>query len=86
MSFKPVTPSPTDTEWENHARWAVGPVGTRRQLWVEKEAQVIHQERTGRADPFPSMDDYMNANLRISRFERDAVEEPDAESTPTEKG
>lgn len=62
---KPATEAPTDTEWENHARWAVGPVGTRRQLWVESEAQSIHRERTGRADPWPSVEDYAEANNRI---------------------
>lgn len=65
MSQQPVTTAPTDTEWANHARWAVGPVGTRRQMWVEREAQAVHQERTGRPDPRPSMDDYKEADSRI---------------------
>lgn len=62
---KPSTEAPTDGEWENHARWAVGPVGTRRQLWVEREAQAVHKERTGKADPWPSVEDYAKANSRI---------------------
>lgn len=62
---KPVTAAPTDAEWENHARWAVGPVGNRRQLWVASEAQAVHTARTGRADPWPSVDDYAEANSRI---------------------
>lgn len=59
------TEAPTDTEWANHARWAVQPVGTRRQLWVEKEAQAIYTRRTGRADPFPTALDYEAANSVI---------------------
>lgn len=65
MSQTPTTAPPTDTEWTNHARWAVGPVGTRRQLWVDSEAQAIHRERTGRADPWPTVEDYAEANSRI---------------------
>jgi hypothetical protein len=65
MAQQPTTAAPTDTEWANHERWAVGPVGSRRQLWVESEAQAIHAERTGRSDPWPSTDDYKEANNRI---------------------
>jgi hypothetical protein len=65
MAQQPTTAAPTDTEWANHARWAVGPVGTRRELWVESEAQAIHAERTSRSDPWPSTDDYKEANNRI---------------------
>ena len=65
MSQQPVTTAPTDAEWELYARWAVGPVGSRRQLWVEIEAQAVHQERTGRSDPWPSQADYAEANNRI---------------------
>lgn len=61
----PVTSEPTDTEWIQHCRWSVPPIGTRRGLWVEKEAQAIFTERTGRADPFPSAEDFAQANLRI---------------------
>lgn len=67
MAKEPVTAAPTDIEWENHSRWAVGPIGTRRQLWVEKEAQAVHSERTGRSDPWPSLEDYAEANNRIPR-------------------
>jgi len=61
-----LTEAPTDAEWANHARWAVGPVGTRRQLWVEKEACAIFTKRTGRADPFPTALDYEAANEQVS--------------------
>jgi hypothetical protein len=60
-----LTSAPTDTEWANHARWAAAPIGTRRQLWVEKEAQAIFTARTGRADPFPTAEDYAAANARV---------------------
>jgi hypothetical protein len=62
-----LTTAPTDTEWANHARWAVPPVGTRRQLWVEKEACAIFTARTGRADPHPTAEDYTAANARVPR-------------------
>lgn len=67
MAKAPSTLPPTDLEWENHRRWAVNPVGSRRQLWIEKEAQAIHFERTGRSDPCPSSADYAEAFLRISK-------------------
>lgn len=70
MAKAPSTSAPTDFEWENHARYAVGPVGTRRQLWIEREAQAIHQERTGRADPWPSVEDYSEAALRVSKADK----------------
>lgn len=66
MAKAPSTSAPTDFEWENHARYAVW-VGNRRQLWIEKEAQAIHQERTGRSDSWPSLEDYSEAELRISK-------------------
>ena len=65
MAKQPTTTAPTDTEWENHRRWAIAPIGTRRQLWVEREAHAVFTERTGRADPWPSMEDYAEANTRI---------------------
>jgi hypothetical protein len=70
MAKTPSTPPPTDLEWENHRKWAVGPVGTRRQLWIEKEAQAIHYERTGKSDPWPSSADYAEAVLRVSKADR----------------
>lgn len=60
-----LTEAPTDTEWANHARWATAPIGTRRQLWVEKEAGAIFTARTGRTDPFPEAQDYAAANARV---------------------
>jgi hypothetical protein len=62
-----VTAAPTDTEWEDHRRWAVPPIGTRRGLWVAREAQAIFTARTGRADPWPSMEDYAAANEAVPR-------------------
>ena len=59
------TTPPTDTEWHNHCRWAVPPVGTRRQMWVEREAQAIFTARTGRTDPWPALEDYRAANAVI---------------------
>lgn len=66
MAKAPSTSAPTDFEWENHARWAVGPVGTRKQLWISKEAAAIHFERTGRYDTPATTDDYSEAALRVS--------------------
>lgn len=58
----PRTAPPTDVEWASHHRWAVPPVGTRRQLWVQQEAQAIHRERTGEgAASSPSREDYVAA-------------------------
>ena len=61
----PVTAPPSDVEWHQHCRWAVPPLGTRRSMWVAREAQAIFTARTGRADPFPTTEDYEQANQRI---------------------
>lgn len=61
----PRTAPPTDAEWADHARWAIPPIGTRRQLWVRREAQAIFTARTGRADPWPDLEDFAAANAVI---------------------
>lgn len=67
MAKTPSTSAPTDFEWENYARWAIGPVGTRKQLWIAKEASAIHFEETGRYDTPATPDDYAEAALRVSK-------------------
>lgn len=67
MAKAPSTSAPTDFEWETHARWAVGPVGTRKQLWISMEAKAVHYERTGRYDTPANSDDYAEAALRVSK-------------------
>lgn len=63
----PITQRPTDTEWANYCRWAIGPLGNRRQLWVEREAQAIFTARTGLTDPFPEAEDFAAASAVIPR-------------------
>lgn len=65
MAKSPSTSAPTDFEWETYARWAIGPVGTRRQFWIAKEAKEIHFQSTGRYDAWPTKEDYAEAALRI---------------------
>jgi hypothetical protein len=71
QQHSPTTTAPTDDEWEQHRRWAVPPVGTRRQMWVQREAQAIFTARTGRADPWPSLEDYKAANALVPRDDED---------------
>lgn len=67
MAKAPSTSAPTDFEWENYARWAIGPIGTRKQLWIAKEASAIHFEETGRYDTPATSEDYAEAALRVSK-------------------
>ena len=67
MTKAPSTVAPTDFEWATQARHTVVPFANRQQLWIDKEAQALYFERTGRADPWPDAEDYTEAILRVSK-------------------
>jgi hypothetical protein len=64
------TAAPADAEWADHSRWAIQPVGTRRQMWVRREAQAIFTRRTGNASPPPALADYAEADRRVPQAAR----------------
>lgn len=60
-----ITAPPTEAEYTTYSRWAIPPLATRRQYWVEQEAQAISIARTGRTDPFPTAADFAAAHAII---------------------
>lgn len=61
MDQTPQTSPPSDADVEEYRRYGQTPLATRRMLWVQREAAAIHRQRTGRGDPFPTLEDYAAA-------------------------
>ena len=64
MTSTIITDPPTDTEWADHCRWAVPPVGTRRQMWIEREASALAR-RDGAPFVWPASCYYAQADKVI---------------------
>lgn len=66
----PATQHPQYQEYLDSIRWGRcgGPLPTFRQWLIESEAIRVHRERTGRGDPWPSLEDYATAAERVPVF------------------